>query len=353
MQWAIRLGEKGRTSAPPNPWVGCVIVKEGEIVGEGYHEAPGKPHAEKIALQKSGPLAKGATAYVSLEPCPHQGRTPPCTDALIAAGIKRVCVPLLDPDPHVSGKGIKQLKEAGVEVVVGLGKEEAERSLRPYLHQRRLLRPFCVMKTAMSIDGRTAAQDGSSQWITGVAARKNGHQLRAESQAIMVGSATALHDLPRLDVRGIEVAVQPKRVLIDWQGKVSPTGPLADLTIAKTVLFTLSKSHKESWEGAGAEAHLLEKRELKTVLEILGKEGILQLLVEGGSRLHSALMAEQLIDQMVVYMGNCLLGDSGKPLLSNFVVPSIVKAPRWFLEGVYRFDNDVRLDFLPARHLSK
>src|ERR1700733_11932243 len=188
IRWAIQLGERGRHTAPPNPWVGCVIVKGGSILGEGYHEATGAKHAEVMAIEKAGVLARGATAYVSLEPCPHQGRTPPCVDALIKAGIQQVVIPLLDPDPHVSGKGVARLKKAGIEVVVGIGQEEAARSLEPYLFQRVTKRPFCVLKSAISLDGRTAAADGSSHWITSDEARQDVHRLRAESQAILVGA---------------------------------------------------------------------------------------------------------------------------------------------------------------------
>src|SRR5579885_1807270 len=158
MRWAIQLGEKGRVTAPPNPWVGCVIVKDGEIVGEGYHVAPGSPHAEVIALEQAGVLAKGATAFISLEPCAHFGRTPPCVDALILAGIKKVVIPFPDPDPLVQGKGIKVLQNAGVEVEVGAASQEAEQSLEPYLYHRRTKMPYCILKTAVSLDGRTAAQ---------------------------------------------------------------------------------------------------------------------------------------------------------------------------------------------------
>jgi len=347
MRWAIQLAKKGRCTAPPNPWVGCVIVKEGEILGEGYHEAPGKAHAEAVALEKAGRLAKGATAYVSLEPCAHQGRTPPCVNALIHAGIKKVVVPLLDPDPRVGGEGVATLRRAGIDVIVGVAKEEAEQMLRPYLHHRRTQRSFCVLKSAMSIDGRTAAEDGSSQWITNEEARRDVHILRAQSQAILIGSQTALKDTPRLDVRLISTTRQPIRVLIDSEARVPPDGPLADLSLAPTWVFTTSKHHLNRWETLGARVFLKEKIDLKHVLEILGENGVIQALIEGGSRLHSAFLNQHLVDQCVIYMGNCLLGEQGKPLFSGLNIPTLTQAPRWTLEDIHRFSNSLRLDFIP------
>lgn len=339
MRWAIRLGEKGRLSAPPNPWVGCVIVKEGEILGEGYHALPGNPHAEIMALEKAGNLARGATAYVSLEPCAHYGRTGPCTDALIAAGIKQVVIPFLDPDPNVSGKGVAALKEAGIDVVIGVAKEDAYSSLEPYLYHRKTKKPFCILKSAMSIDGKIAAQDGSSKWITGEEARHNVHLLRAESQAILIGATTALIDHPHLTVRGVE-AKQPLRVLLDPNGKVPPEGPLFDPTHAPTLVFT---KHVLEWKKQGIE--VAEYISLRNVLFELGKRDILQLLVEGGAHTHSAFIKEGLAQKFVVYIGACVLGVGGKAFLSEVFIPSISEAPRWNLENMSRFGNDVRLDY--------
>lgn len=345
MRWAIELGEKGRLTAPPNPWVGCVVVKDGEILGEGYHVAPGEKHAEVIALEKAGKLAKGATLYVSLEPCVHQGRTPPCVNILVDSGIRRVVIPLLDPDHNVSGKGVKYLQQAGIDVVVGIGAEDAARSLQPYLHHRKTKRPFCLLKAAMSLDGRTAAADGSSQWITGEEAKENAHQLRAESQAILIGSQTALTDLPQLTVRGIAVRKQPLRVVLDRGGKVPAMGPLFDTTLAPTMIFTCNSEKKTEWEQKGVEVIVSKDLVLEEVLEELGKREILQVLVEGGSHIHSTFIKAKQAHHFTLYIGGCLLGDEGKPLLSDFPVGNINQAPRWTLENVKRFGNDVRLDY--------
>lgn len=351
MRWAIQLGEKGRITAPPNPWVGCVIVKEDDKVGEGYHLAPGQPHAEIVALEQAGPLAKGATAYISLEPCSHFGRTPPCVNALIQAGIKTVVIPFLDPDPLVHGKGVKILQEAGVEVVVGIGSEEAEGSLEPYLHHRRTKRPFCVLKTAISLDGRVAAQDGSSQWITQEEARQNAHLLRAESGAILIGSKTAIHDQPQLTVRLAE-GPKPLRVVVDSYGQVPARGPLFDLQLAPTLIVTTNQcdpNRLKEWRKKGVEVLEFPSKEgrvdLEAILEELGKRGVIQLLVEGGSTLHASFVKEGLAHRFVVYVGGCLLGDKGKPMVADLTISTIHEAMRWNLEEVHRFGNDVRLDY--------
>ncbi len=329
MRLAIQLGEKGRLTAPPNPWVGCVIVKEGELLGKGYHCAPGEPHAEVVALEQAGPLARGATAFVSLEPCAHHGRTPPCTEALIESGVKRVVIPLLDPDTQVAGQGVKRLEEAGIEVLVGVAELEATRSLLPYLHHRRTQTPYVVLKSAMSLDGKIAASDGSSKWITSEEARADVQRLRAESQAILIGSETARLDQPRLTVRDLP-ASQPLRVVIDRRGRLSREGPLFDLKLGPTLVFT------------GQEVTL------ESVLQELGKRGVMQLLVEGGSELHAAFLREKRAHKLSLYVGNCLLGEKGRALAPGFEVLSIDRAPRFELDEVRRFGQSVRLDYLLA-----
>ncbi|MGH9026374.1 MAG: bifunctional diaminohydroxyphosphoribosylaminopyrimidine deaminase/5-amino-6-(5-phosphoribosylamino)uracil reductase RibD, partial [Acidimicrobiia bacterium] len=237
VELAVALGERGRRTAPPNPWVGCVIVDGGEVVGAGFHHRPGAAHAEVAALRAAGGRSRGSTAFVTLEPCAHHGRTPPCAEALVAAGVARVVVAVRDPDPRVSGRGIRALEEAGVAVDVGPGADAAARSLRSYLHHRRTGRAFALVKVATSLDGRTAAADGSSQWITGPEARADGHRLRAESQAVIVGAGTALADRPALTARDVTPAVerQPLRVLLDARGRVPAEGPMFDVTRAPTL----------------------------------------------------------------------------------------------------------------------
>src|SRR5688572_586191 len=244
MAQAVALGERGRLTAAPNPWVGCVVVAaDGQVVGRGFHRRAGEPHAEVHALRQAGDRARGATAYVTLEPCAHQGRTPPCAPALVEAGVSRVVVAVLDPDEKVAGRGIEILRAAGIAVDIGVAAEDAARSLAPYLHHRRTGRPQCLLKTATSTDGRTAAADGTSQWITGPEARADAHRLRAESGAVVVGAGTALADRPMLTFRSLDfeeglTPPQPLRVLIDAAGRVPADGPLFDPTLAPTLVIT-------------------------------------------------------------------------------------------------------------------
>lgn len=332
MEWALRLAEKGRLTAPPNPWVGCVIVSpEGDLLGEGFHEAPGGPHAEVVALHKAGLTAKGAIAYITLEPCAHHGRTPPCTEALIRAGIAHVVIPFEDPDAQARG-GAAVLRQAGIEVTVGVCADKVEQALAPYLHHRRTGRPYVVLKAALSLDGRLAAADGSSQWITGEEARKDAHLLRAASQAILVGAGTAAADRPSLTVRGIEGAIQPMRIICDRTGKTPPylDPPLMMATTPKCPRI-------REWKEAGYEVFTDDD-----LLAELGKRGVLQLLVEGGSEIHTAFFPQA--NQIVLYYGGVLLGERGLPLLSR-PETSLAQAPRLTLQSMQRFGNDVRLAY--------
>ncbi len=346
MKKALELGERGRVTAPPNPWIGSVIVQEGKIVGEGYHAAPGQDHAEVMALKQAGPLAKGSTVYVTLEPCAHFGRTPPCVNSLIEAKVKKVVIPFLDPDKNVQGRGVEILRQNGIEVEIGLCKEEAEKSLESYLYHRKTGKAFSILKAACSIDGRIAASDGSSQWITGEKARENAHLLRAQSQAILVGAGTALKDLPKLTVRHVSVAKQPLRVLLDRHGQVPVVGPLFDQKMAPTLVLTSQKGANEKakeWEKSGIEWQICE--EVEQIPEILGKRGILQVLVEGGARIHAAFFEKKVAQKVILYVGPCVLGTSGKPLFDFSGPKSIEMVERLQLQDVERFDLDLRLDY--------
>ena len=239
MQQALALANQARWHAPPNPWVGCVIVNNKTVIGKGFTQPPGQAHAEVCALREAQEKAQGATLYVTLEPCSHTGRTPPCTQAIIQAGIKKVVIAQMDPDQRVSGKGIIQLQEAGIEVYQGLCQEQAEISLTPYLYQRRTQLPYTLLKAAVSLDGRLAAVDGTSQWISSPEAREAAHLQRAASQAIVIGAKTALNDQPRLTVRHptVHPRLAPLRVLLDAKGRVPTEGPLFDQTLAPTLVI--------------------------------------------------------------------------------------------------------------------
>jgi len=351
--------DHGLTAWPrsvPNPWVGCVVVRDGEVVGAGATRPPGGPHAEVEALAHAGARARGATVFVSLEPCSHHGRTPPCVDAIVAAGVTRVVVAIGDPDPLVSGAGVAALRAHGVEVDVGVGAERAERDLSAYLVHRREGRAAALVKLAASVDGRIAAADGSSRWITGSMARADVHRLRAESQAVVVGAGTALADLPSLTVRDAPVpdAGQPLRVLLDARGRVPASGPLFDAALAPTLVLTTATAPDDAvaaWLAAGAKVTQLPEApdgtgvDLHAVLVHLGGLGVLQALVEGGATLAGGFVAAGLADRLVAYVAPTVLGVRG---LASLAVPgpdSIVEAPRWRLDAVARLGDDVRLDY--------
>jgi diaminohydroxyphosphoribosylaminopyrimidine deaminase / 5-amino-6-(5-phosphoribosylamino)uracil reductase len=354
---AVALGEHGRRSASPNPWVGSVVVDEqGAIAGEGWHERPGTPHAEIHALEAAGKRARGGTAYVTLEPCAHQGRTPPCADALIAAGVRRVVVALEDPDTRVAGRGLARLRAAGLDVEVGPGATSARRSLAPYLHHRRTGRAWCLVKTAMSLDAKTAAADGSSRWITGVAARADAHRLRAESQAVVVGAGTALADHPALTARDIDPPVdrQPLRVLLDARGRVPAAGPLFDAALAPTLVVTTEAARSEAvdeWQAAGAKVESVAAAaggvDLEATLDLLGRRDVLQAMVEGGATLHGALLAAGLVDRLVAYISPTVLGPRALPAFRQPDVDTMADAEAWRLLSTTTLDDDVRLEYEP------
>lgn len=362
MKEAIALGERGRLTAPPNPWVAALIVDDatGKIVGRGYHDRAGNPHAEVNAVNDA--IASGyenftaATIYVTLEPCHHFGRTPPCDQLLVQKKFGRVVVALLDPDVRVAGQGVSQLKEAGIRVEVGVGAQDAELSLKPYLHHRRTGRPFVVAKVALSIDGKVACADKTSQWITGASARDDAQRLRAASQAIMIGSETAIKDNPRLNVRlpALEqLNLKPVRVLLDSTGRVT-SGAILENQYGNSIIYTTSKCSESTlslWKSkAGVEvvsvpADAAGHVSLNNVLDDLGKRGYHQLLVEGGSQVHSSLLKQGLVNQLVVYFGSLLIGASGLAWPMTPLHETIAQVKTWTLRDVGQVGNDVRLTY--------
>jgi diaminohydroxyphosphoribosylaminopyrimidine deaminase / 5-amino-6-(5-phosphoribosylamino)uracil reductase len=357
MRRALAIAERGRRTTAPNPWVGCVLVRGGQIVGEGFHRRAGEPHAEARALAAAEGQARGSTAYVTLEPCAHVGRTPPCTDALIMAGVARVVVGVLDPDPRVAGRGMAKLQAAGIQAT-SLDDERVAESLAPYLYQRRTGLAYCVFKSAMSLDGRTAAADGSSRWITSEHARADAHELRAESQAIIVGSGTALADQPSLTVRDAAFfdGRQPLRVVLDARGRVPAIGPLFDTRLAPTLVITstLADSRRRAeWLAAGAEVLDMpccspeRSLEPRGVLAELARRGVLQALLEGGPTLAGSFVRAGLVNRLVLYVGGRTLGEGGRPLLDGSGPTSMAAAPHWRLQGVRQLGPDACLDYLP------
>ena len=354
MHQAIKLAEQARFISPPNPWVGCVIVKDNQIVGQGYTQPPGQAHAEICALQQAKEKAKNATLYATLEPCAHTGRTPPCTDAIIKAGIREVYYGVEDPDCRVKGKGAMTLQQAGIQVFQGIGKEIIEKSLAPYFFQRQTGLPYTILKSAISLDGRTAAEDGTSQWLTCSLARQDVHLQRSHSQAILIGAGTALKDQPRLTVRDAQnfPIVAPLRVLLDAKGQVPAQGPLFDCQLALTLVVTTEHSSiqkRMEWQMAGAEVAIVSPSstgvDLHETWKLLGQRSILQVFVEGGSKLQTALIEASLFNRLLIYIAPLLLGSSGRPFYQK-EMKTLQEAYRLSLQETLQIGECVRLDYV-------
>jgi diaminohydroxyphosphoribosylaminopyrimidine deaminase/5-amino-6-(5-phosphoribosylamino)uracil reductase len=321
MRRAIEEAEAVRGSTSPNPWVGAVVWGPGGEVSSGATSPPGGPHAEVVALQRAGDRAHGATLCVTLEPCAHHGRTPPCTEAIIAAGVSRVVFGVEDPDQKVSGRGAAALREAGIELVQGVMAEEVAEQLAAYLKHRRTGRPWVVLKLAATLDGRIAAPDGSSRWITGDEARQDAHRLRARSDAIVVGAGTVRADDPSLTARpGGEVAAdQPLRVVL---GRIP--------------------------EGAKVLPAVSMCGDLEEVLDDLGGRGVLQVLVEGGSRVAHAFHSRGLVDRYVVYLAPAIMGgDDGVPMMSGPGAGTMADVWRGRFVSVERVGLDIKVEVAP------
>lgn len=345
MEQALRLAALGRGRTHPNPMVGCVLVRDGRIVGRGYHRKAGQPHAEALALGEAGEAARGATAYVSLEPCAHHGRTPPCADALVAAGVSRVVAAMVDPDPRVAGKGLQRLEQAGIEVSSGLLEAEAAAINRAYLTLRSTGRPLVVLKWAMTLDGKIACSGGDSRWVTGDAARAHVHRIRDQACAILVGENTVRRDDPELTARPDSPGPLP-----DWAGGMNP-GPdpewrprdplriildsMARTELSARVLApdllerplpgrTLVAATRQAsplklaaLRKRGAETLELPDQEgvvaLEPLLHELGRRGVASLLVEGGARVHWSFLAQGLADFIMVYLAPKVVGGANAP----------------------------------------
>lgn len=324
MARAIQLAKKGRYTTDPNPRVGCVLVRNGKVIGEGWHAKAGLGHAEVEAL-KNVQDAHGATAYVTLEPCSHHGKTPPCCDALITAGVSRVVVAMQDPNPLVSGRGLEKLQAAGIKVSCGVLEEDALALNRGFINRMTVNRPFVRSKLAMSLDGRTAMASGESKWITSAEARADVHRLRAESSAILTGINTVLADDPSLNARIAWDVVQPVRVVLDSALKMPVTAQMAKLA-GRSLILTCSQDEqkRQALEAVGFEIYTLADKngrlDLHAVMVFLAQQQINELLVEAGAILNGALLAEGLVDEWLVYMAPCILGDQGRGL---FTVPGL------------------------------
>ncbi|NNF54762.1 MAG: bifunctional diaminohydroxyphosphoribosylaminopyrimidine deaminase/5-amino-6-(5-phosphoribosylamino)uracil reductase RibD [Acidimicrobiales bacterium] len=321
---AIARAAHSRLLAPPNPWVGAVLVCDDGTSFEGGTQRPGDRHAERMVLDRAGSRARGATLYVTLEPCSHTGRTGPCVGAIIEAQVGAVVVAVLDPDHRVAGTGVSQLRDAGIEVTVGPGAQAVQQQLRPYLHHRVTGRPWVINKIASTIDGRTAAPDGTSQWITGPEARADAHRLRAESDAILVGAGTVRSDNPRLTVRNVTAPDglpprEPRRIVLG-------SAP-ADARIHPCTEY---------------------RGDLGALLDRLGSEGILQLMLEGGARVAHAFHSERLINLYVHYLAAAVMGGSdGSPVFDGIGAATISDLWRGQVASIAQLGDTLRVDILP------
>lgn len=318
MRIAITAGDRARLVSRPNPWVGAVVVAQTGEIFEGSTSRVGGPHAEVLAIRAAGILARGTTIYTTLEPCNHTGRTGPCTEAIIEAGIKRVVIGVVDPDEKVSGRGITRLRDAGIDVDVGVCAEEIAEQLAAYIHHRKTKRPFVILKMAMTLDGRTAAPDGTSMWITGETARRRVQQLRAQSDAILVGSGTVRADDPQLTVRDVD-GQSPRRIVL---GEVSNEARVNPCT---------------QWHGS-----------LVDLLDRLGDQDVLQLLVEGGPTVAASFHREQLIDQYILHLAPALTGgNDSRPIFEGAGVKTMADLRRGRIVSTQQLGDDIEIVFTP------
>jgi diaminohydroxyphosphoribosylaminopyrimidine deaminase / 5-amino-6-(5-phosphoribosylamino)uracil reductase len=355
MRRALELAARADHLASPNPMVGAVLLaRSGEPVGEGFHRRAGESHAERIALERAGERATGGTLYVTLEPCSHQGRTPPCVEAVIASGVSRVVVGMEDPDQRVAGSGIARLREEGIEVELGVEEQAARRLIRFYIKQRTTGLPWVTVKFGSSLDGRIATATGESRWITGEAARVESHHLRQQHDAILAGVNTVITDDPELTNRLPEPARQPLRVVVDSTLRIQPAARvLAGQETAKTVVVTTERAAKEAVtaiRATGAEVVIVaaggqENRvDLAALLRLLGERGLLSVLVEGGGEINGALFDAGLVDGVVAFLAPLIIGGREAPAaVAGKGVQSLADAPRLEHLEVTRIGDDLMI----------
>ncbi len=352
MAHALRLAAKGLFTTTPNPRVGCVLVKGGQVVGEGWHARAGAAHAEVATIASSKVTVRGATAYVTLEPCSHTGRTPPCTDALMAAGIAEVVYALQDPNPEVSGRGAAELDAAGIRVRGGLMADAAAALNRGFISRMTRGRPWLRVKIAATLDGRTALADGDSRWITGRPARTDVHRLRAQSCAVMTGIGTVLADDPLLNVRHVETDRQPLRVVVD-NNLAFPTDA-ATLREPGGVLVATASSEDdriEAVQAAGAEILQLNtargRVDLPRLMRSLGERGLNEVFVEAGQNLNGALLANGLVDELIVYLNARVMGSSGRGMFALPALETMEHAPGFVITDTRMLGPDLRITLHP------
>lgn len=326
MARALRLAERGLYTATPNPRVGCVIVKDGAIVGEGWHESAGQPHAEVHALRAGGDRSRGATVYLSLEPCSHHGRTPPCAEALIAARVARVVTAMQDPNPRVAGAGFARLRGAGIETECGVLESDARELNIGFISRMTRGRPWMRMKIAASLDGKTALLNGASRWITGQDARRDGHRFRARACAMLTGFGTVRDDNPQLTVREVKTSRQPLRVVVDSRLETPLDARVLDGGNVVVFGAAADRNKVAALEDCGAEVVMLPdafgKVDLAALLADLGRRELNEVQVEAGFKLNGSLLQAGFVDELVLYLAPCLLGDAARGL---FDLPALAE----------------------------
>jgi diaminohydroxyphosphoribosylaminopyrimidine deaminase/5-amino-6-(5-phosphoribosylamino)uracil reductase len=347
MARALQLAERGLWTTSPNPRVGCVLVRDGRIVGEGWHERAGEPHAEVHALRIAGELARGATAYVTLEPCSHHGRTPPCAEALIATGVTRVVAAMRDPNPLVAGNGLALLQVAGIETACGLLENEARELNIGFVARMTRGRPWLRLKVAASLDGKTALNNGVSQWITGSEARRDGHRWRARACAILTGIGTVRDDDPQLSVREVDTPRQPLRVVVDSKLETPLTAKILHGGKVLVAAAVDDEKRANSLRAVGAEVVVLPnphgKVELKALLEELGRRGINEVHAEAGFKLNGSLLREGLVDELLLYLAPCLIGHDASGLFNLPELTTLDGKRRLKIHDLRQVGEDIRL----------
>jgi diaminohydroxyphosphoribosylaminopyrimidine deaminase/5-amino-6-(5-phosphoribosylamino)uracil reductase len=347
MRQALELASRGLYTTTPNPRVGCVIVRDGAVAGTGWHEKAGMPHAEVLALDEAGERARGATLYVNLEPCSHHGRTPPCVDAVIPAGIRRVVAAMKDPNPKVAGEGFAKLRAAGIEVESGVMEEEARELNIGFVARMARGRPWVRMKIAASLDGRTALANGKSQWITGEEARADGHRWRARACAVLTGHGTVRDDDPQLNVRGVDTPRQPLKIVVDSRFETPLSARL--LKDGKTLVAGAvnEKPRIAALEKAGADTVIIPndrgKVELFKLMEELARRGLNEIHVEGGTKLNGSLLQAGVVDELLVYLAPSVIGDSGRGMFDLPELSELAQKTALSIQNVGRVGADLRV----------
>jgi diaminohydroxyphosphoribosylaminopyrimidine deaminase/5-amino-6-(5-phosphoribosylamino)uracil reductase len=347
MEQALELAGRGLNTTTPNPRVGCVVVRDGAVVGTGWHEKAGMPHAEVLALKAAGARSRGATLYVNLEPCSHHGRTPPCVDAIIEAGVKRVVAAIQDPNPKVAGAGFAKLRAAGIAVERGLMEEEARELNIGFFARMTRGRPWVRMKIAASLDGRTALANGKSQWITGEAARQDGHRWRARACAVLTGFGTVRDDDPQLNVRGVDTTRQPLKIVVDSKFETSPSARLLKEGQTLVVGAVNDAMRIASLREAGAETVIMpnehSKVELFKLMQELARRELNEIHVEAGTKLNGSLLQAGVVDELLVYLAPSVIGDSGRGMFHLPEITELSRASLLKIREVGRIGADLRI----------